>query len=170
MKARRIALAVAALGALGCLVGGMYLLADATGAPRPQASSNAEQVPAWRGGIEGVLSYHMGQWPSTPRVLLALAGLLALATAALRLEPDSWRRSWSGAAAWAGLGALLATWAAAMPRHSPALPWTMGGLGAGFALGLLLGRIVRSEQALRDGLLTGVAGIGLAWAVAAALT
>ena len=167
---RRVLLPVSALFTVGCVVGAFYLLLSTQPVPAPAPSSAGGQP--WSAALDALLAAHGGSWPAAARLLTALAAALALCTAALRLERAKWRRDLPGLAAWAGLGIMLSAWGIGMPERAPTVTWTLAGLGGGLALGVVLRFVLGrtgAAQALRDVLLCGVFGLGVAWALHPAL-
>ena len=163
---RRVLLPVLALGAVGCVAGAFHLLLSSEPAPSPARAPRAGDP--WSAALDALLTAHGGNWPVGARLLTAIAAALALGTAVLRLERPRWRRDLPGLAAWAGVGILLAAWAIGMPARAPTVPWTLVGLVAGLLLGVGLRLGLGSSsalQALRDALMCGVFGLGVAWAV-----
>ena len=150
---RSAALLLSAVACLGCLIAGLSLLLDG------------------RLGFEALLALRAREgWPLASRLLVGIAALAALGTAALRVERASWREAIFGALAWLGVGCMLGAWAALMPSAPPPRSWMylgfFGGMGVGLVLRLLLG--VRGlSSGLRDALLTGVAGVAMVWAAVA---
>lgn len=122
-------------------------------------------------GFAAILAHHakLG-WPFDARLALAVGATLALATGLLRGEREGWRKGLFGALAWCGLGVMVGVWTAVMPAVPPPAAWSSIGLGAGACVGVAAQPLLGwrgGPQAVRDTLLSAVAGATTAWTVAA---